>query len=280
MKRTLLSATVIAVALAAGSAFAADLPSRKAAPVYVAPPPPPPMWTGFYVGLNIGGGFSANGGNNSYLPYSDPRFAAGAPLVGGPNLFFLPGGGTTGNNTGGVVGGGQIGYNYQFGNSIVIGAEADFQGTSITGGNQGNTAGAYPSPFLPAGGFLTPLATGNGGNVGLPWFGTVRGRAGYLVTPTLLLYGTGGFAYGGVQAFQQSNTSTGWTAGGGVEWMFLPHWTAKLEYLYVDLDSSGINGAITGWQLGNNHHPQLNVVRTGVNYLFNFGAPAPVLAKY
>jgi outer membrane immunogenic protein len=281
MKNKLLSATAIALALATGSALAADLPSRKEAPVYVAPAPVA-TWTGFYAGLNLGGGWSSQGGNNSYLPYADSTFGLGSTPVAGlaPNLFFLPGGGTTGNNTGGVVGGGQIGYNYQM-NQFVLGVETDFQGTSITGGNQGNYAGLYASPYpTSATGVLSPLVTGNGGNLGLPWFGTVRGRAGYLVTPTLLLYGTGGFAYGGVEAFQRSNTSTGWTAGGGVEWMFMPHWTAKLEYLYVDLDSSGINGAFTGWQLGNNHHPQLNVVRLGVNYLFNFGAPAPVLAKY
>ena len=156
-----------------------------------------------------------------------------------------------------------------------LGAETDFQGTSITGGNQGNFAGLYNSPYPgSATGLLTPLVTGNGGNLGLPWFGTVRGRAGYLVTPTLLLYGTAGFAYGDVTAFQRSNTSTGWTAGGGAEWMFAPHWSAKIEYLYVDLASSGINGAYTGWDLGNNHHPQINVVRAGVNYHFDWGTIA------
>jgi outer membrane immunogenic protein len=281
--KNLLASTAIALALAAGSAFAADLPSRKEAPVYVPPPPPPPLWTGFYVGLNIGGGWASGGGNNSFLPYADSTYPiASTPFPGlSPNLFFLPGGGTTGNNTGGVVGGGQIGYNYQFGNSFVIGAEADFQGTSLTGGNQGNFAGLYNSPYPVSNtGLLSPLVTGNGGNLGLPWFGTVRGRAGYLVTPTLLLYGTAGFAYGDVTAFQRSNTSTGWTAGGGAEWLFSPHWSAKIEYLYVDLASSGINGAFTGWELGNNHHPQINVVRAGVNYHFNWGAPVPVVAKY
>ena len=72
--KNLLASTAIALALAAGSAFAADLPSRKEAPVYVPPPPPPPMWTGFYVGLNIGGGWSANSNNNSYLPYADTTY--------------------------------------------------------------------------------------------------------------------------------------------------------------------------------------------------------------
>ena len=279
--KNLLASTAIALALAAGSAFAADLPSRKEAPVYVPPPPPPPMWTGFYGGLNIGGGWSANSNNNSYLPYADTTYGIGStPFPGAsPNLFFLPGGGQTNSNTGGVVGGGQVGYNYQI-NQFVIGAETDFQGTSITGGNQGNYAGLYTSPYPGSTtGLLTPLVTGNGGNLGLPWFGTVRGRAGYLVTPTLLLYGTAGFAYGDVTVFQRSNTSTGWTAGGGAEWLFAPHWSVKAEYLYVDLDSNGTTGTF-GWTYGQHFHPQLNVVRLGVNYHFNFAAPAPVVAKY
>ncbi len=201
--KNLLASTAIALALAAGSAFAADLPSRKEAPVYVPPPPPPPMWTGFYVGLNIGGGWSANSNNNSYLPYADTTFQhrrhrrSPAPAR---TCSSCPAAAQTNSNTGGVVGGGQVGYNYQI-NQFVIGAEADIQGTSISGGNQGNYAGLYTSPYpRSATGLLTPLATGNGGNLSLPWFGTVRGRVGYLVTPTLLLYGTAGFAYGGVDA--------------------------------------------------------------------------------
>ena len=75
-------------------------------------------------------------------------------------------------------------------------------------------------------------------NANLSWFGTVRGRVGYLITPTLLIYGTGGFAYGQVDAWGLASTNTGWTAGGGVEWMFAPHWSAKVEYLYVDLSGS------------------------------------------
>jgi outer membrane immunogenic protein len=278
-----ISALAFGAALLAGAAQAADLPSRKEAPVFVPPPPPPPLWTGFYGGLNLGGGWSAasNNGDNSYLPYADPRYPIAAVNngLGTPNLFFLPGGGTVGNNTGGVVGGGQVGYNYQFGSSFLVGVETDFQGTSITGGNQGNYAGLYPSPFAPAGGFLAPLATGNGGNLGLPWFGTVRGRVGWLVTPTLLLYGTGGFAYGEVTAFNLSNTRTGWTAGGGGEWLFNPNWSAKIEYLFTDLSSGGVTGG-WGWDYGYHNHPQFNVVRAGLNYHFNWGPPAPVLAKY
>ena len=119
--KNLLASTAIALALAAGSAMAADLPSRKEAPVYVPPPPPPPMWTGFYVGLNIGGGWDANSGKSGASAYYDPTYPIGAipNTAVGPNLFFLPGSGNTlGNNTGGVVGGGQIGYDFQFGNSV------------------------------------------------------------------------------------------------------------------------------------------------------------------
>ena len=90
----------------------------------------------------------------------------------------------------------------------------------------------------------------------IDYLGTVRGRLGFLVTPTLLVYGTAGLAYAsanlsatyttydlanfygpGLANPQNSDTRVGWTAGGGVEWMFLPNWSAKLEYLYYDLGS-------------------------------------------
>ena len=116
MKKILLSA--VSLAVLSGSAFAADLPSRKAP---VAPPPPAPLWTGFYAGLNLGGGWSAGNGN------------ADIYNLGGSN------GGITNNIGGGVIGGVQIGYNYQLNNlaggalsAVVIGAEADFQGTSMS----------------------------------------------------------------------------------------------------------------------------------------------------
>jgi outer membrane immunogenic protein len=281
VKKILFAVSAVALALSAGSAMAADLPSRKEAPVYVPPPPPPPLWTGVYVGLNIGGGWDANGGHSGVSAYYDPRYSIGAnpfPAVG-PNLFFLPNGNTLGSQ-GGVVGGVQAGYNFQFG-QFVIGAETDFQGTSLSGGGNNTPLTLFPTPFANPGGnnFLSPVGALTGANISLPWFGTVRGRAGYLITPTLLLYGTAGFAYGDVQAWSFSNTRTGWTAGGGVEWLFAPHWSAKAEYLYVDLDSNGRTGTF-GWTWGNHFHPQLNVVRVGVNYHFNFAAPAPVVAKY
>jgi len=283
MKKILLSATALSLALTA-SAFAADLPSRKAPPVYV-PPPPPLVWTGFYGGLNLGGGWDASNNNNEVSAYYDPSYAFGAsglaPQPGTPNLFFLPNGNQTGT-AGGVVGGAQVGYNFQFNPSIVVGVEADFQGSSISGNGPGNY-GFYPSPFVqPNGTFngaLAPVAAINTSNLSLDWFGTVRGRAGWLFTPSLLVYGTAGFAFGGIQAWGYNNTPTGWTAGGGLEWMFAPRWSAKVEYLYIDLSSGGLTG-VNGWNYGYNFHPQINVVRAGVNYHFNWAEPAPVLAKY
>jgi outer membrane immunogenic protein len=276
MKR-LTAISTIALALGMGSALAADLPSRKAPPVYV-PPPPPLVWTGFYSGLNIGGGWNSNNPNNEVSAYWDPNLAFGSsPPPGGlTNLFFLPNGNQTGS-AGGVIGGAQVGYNYQFNPSIVIGVEADFQGSSISGNAPGNYA-FYPSPFV-GGSSLVPVAAINAGNLGLNWIGTVRGRAGWLFTPSLLVYGTAGFAYAGVSDWGLHDTRTGWTAGGGLEWMFAPRWSAKIEYLFVDLSNNNNNWG-GGWNWGWNFHPQVNIVRAGVNYHFNWAAPAPVLAKY
>jgi outer membrane immunogenic protein len=270
------SLAAVTAMLFAGAASAADLPSRKSAPVYV-PAPPLISWTGFYGGLNIGGGW-VDGGNTANLAYADPAFPVLAAPAGftTPNLFLLPGA-TTGTSAG-VVGGGQIGFNYQFGTSFLIGVEADMQGTSMSAGSGSNLT-AFPSPYA-ATNLLLPLAGSAGGNLGLPWFGTVRGRIGYLVTPSLLVYGTGGFAYGGAEAFGYSATLTGWTAGGGVEWMFMPNWSAKLEYLHAEFGSGDFNNGSWGWGAGLQGNLQLNLVRAGINYHFNWGAPAAILAKY
>jgi outer membrane immunogenic protein len=244
------------------------------------------MWTGFYAGLNIGGGWSANSVNpNGWAPYLSP--ATGI-------ITFAPGNFSGGSNAGGVVGGGQIGYNYQFGPSFLVGVETDFQGTSMSSGGNNNYI-LYPDPFV-AGAFLTPLTPGGNAGVSLNWFGTVRGRVGYLFTPTLLVYGTGGFAYGGGSSNRDfwfgdvSGTRTGWTAGGGVEWMFWPNWSAKVEYLYYDLGSVTMNsvsiepGALIipawGYVVQTQKRFDGNMVRAGLNYHFNWGAPAPVVAKY
>jgi outer membrane immunogenic protein len=233
MKNTI-SAVALLAALVSGSAFAADLPSRKGPPPVYVPPPPVFTWTGLYAGLNLGGVFADNNNDNN-------------------NFFFFN---NNSGNRSGVVGGGQIGYNFALTPLFVAGIETDFQGTSARD---------------------------------LQWFGTVRGRLGITpFDPHLLVYGTGGFAYGEVRSPFTGFTDvrTGWTAGGGVEWAFLPNWSAKVEYLYTDLSSNNDNNTfffnpVTGALFTPiNRHRKFHTVRAGVNYHFNFWQPAPVLAKY
>jgi outer membrane immunogenic protein len=291
-----------ALALTAGAALAADLPSRKAAPVLPPPPPPAPLWTGFYVGLNAGGGFANSNQINT----------AGAPLITGAGysgavanaLAFSASNSVSGGTNGGFVGGGQVGYNFQFSNHFVAGVEADIQG--VAGSSSNTTRSGVVS--LGAWGFpAESYSSVSSARQGVDYFGTVRGRLGWLATPTLLIYGTGGLAYGGVNvttgfAAQEtllpavaastsfSDTRIGWTAGGGVEWMFWPNWSAKVEYLYYDLGSVTTTGVVTQPTAGGatlaaaaTHTTARfngNLIRAGLNYHFNSGAPAPVVAKY
>jgi len=250
---------------------AADLPHLKDAPVIV--PPPGSPWRGFYAGVNAGGVFDAKSGQAPTAIFWDPSLPFGSGVT--PNLAYVPGGANSGS--GGALGGGQVGYNYQFGASVVIGAEADIAVTSVSGGAKQN-ATLYGSP-LSAGGALVPAAPLNTAQASLPYVGTLRGRAGYLVTPTLLVHTTAGFAYDGVDAWGVANTRAGWTVGGGAEWMFAQNWSAKLEYLYADISGGGISG---GWS-GNtdaSFHPQINILRGGLNYHFNSFAPEAIAAKY
>jgi outer membrane immunogenic protein len=272
------SALTVAAALVAGSATAADLPSRKEAPVFV--PPPVFSWTGPYLGLNLGGSWLTRN-NNDWNNWG--------------------GGGWGWNNNsgsnGGVSGGLQLGYNYQLSPMFVVGLETDFQGTSIGGSNNNNN---------------NWWGAGNGwGNLlndreRVPWFGTVRGRLGVaLLDSRLLIYGTGGFGYGEVNRNNllswwgnnnNGNIRTGWTAGGGVEWAFLPNWSAKIEYLYTELSDNNNNNnnwwiatlpafqtpgvvGVGAWNW-TRHRTQINTVRAGVNYHFNLFTPAPVIARY
>jgi outer membrane immunogenic protein len=303
MNKLILSASVAVLALSAASAFAADLPSRKEAPVYV--PPPAPMWTGFYLGLNAGGVFGGN--NDTSIGTGAGAINTGVLSATGVNHAldyavasnaYLPG-----NNFGGFIGGGQIGYNYQWGN-FVIGLETDIQG--VAGTSTTMTANGLASI-----GGESPVAAGMQASRSLDYLGTVRGRIGYLVTPTLLVYGTGGFAYGGATSYASiiaaetvpsgllptgaagtfSDILTGWTGGGGVEWMFQPNWSAKLEYLYYDLGTASYQlspmiGTLAPATNAFVHASAVsaryngNIVRVGVTYHFNWGAAAPVLAKY
>jgi outer membrane immunogenic protein len=304
MKRVILFAAVLAASI--GSALAADLPSMKAPPpVFV---PPPPLWTGGYIGLNAGGTWT---GDSSVTTFGTPGYSN--PLIGGgaigatPLSAALAAGSAISVNNGGFIGGGQAGYNYQFYGSLVVGAEADIQGLA----GQSSVGTALGSSGSIAGFPASAVASSALASRSLDYLGTVRGRLGYLITPTLLIYGTGGFAYGGANAnfsiveaitgpcfcgapafgaASYSTARTGWTAGGGVEWMFLPNWSAKVEYLYYDLGSTTLNSTGTGLNAANTPFWGAsyttatrfngNIVRAGVNWHWEGPAPAPIVAKY
>ncbi len=250
----------LALALAASSAFAADLPSPTRPPEYI---PPPPMWTGFYAGLNAGYGWgTSNQAATEAFPLADN--IANDPFWGTPFGFTAAANsGTASVNQSGFIGGGQLGYNYQWSSNIVVGLEADMQGSSIRG--TGSYAGGV-AQFGPDLSGVIDTATGNGTvTAGIDWMGTVRGRLGYLFTPTLLAYATGGLAYGGTHATAThtlgfsdstptiypttdgvghfSDTRVGWTVGGGLEWMFMPNWSMKAEALYYNLGSVSFNSS-------------------------------------
>ena len=288
--------------------MAADLPTTKAPP----PPPPAPMWKGFYIGVNAGGTWS-NGGSTQVTTYPvSSRFTSANPER---DIFWSSLNGPLNvGSTNGFIGGGQIGYNWQPGylnGNLVAGFEADIQGVVPTGNTTRVVNNIWP---ISTGGSVWNSLSGNGN---MNFLGTVRGRIGYLAMPNLLIFGTGGLAYGNVtysvdlaqfgygatgalnqSAFANSNFSNvqvGWTAGGGAEWMFMPNWSAKVEYLYYDLGSADLIlnsyagplaagaavGTSTALWTASSINPRLtgNLVRAGVNYHFN-SAPAPVVAKF
>jgi len=308
MLRRILLASAGAIALSGAALAAEPLPPPP-------PPPPPPMWTGFYLGVNAGATWSSsNSVDTSAIPSSCNPVFPGCDLappfsVTSAALANF----SAGPNNGAFIGGGQIGYNYQFGPSFVASFETDIQG--VAGSTNGAAfSGTLSNPNFPIEHLLETAAVTRR----VDYLGTVRGRLGWLVTPTFLIYGTGGLAYGGVSAstsitqFHENDddgispnpyfssgsfkdTRVGWTAGGGVEWMFLPNWSFKVEYLYYDLGSvsfqlspllsfggpaSDAPGALfTSAFVHSTTRFDGNIVRAGLNYHFNW-APAPVVAKY
>ena len=295
--------TLAALALSAPvSAVAADLP--RAMPVK-APVMAPVVynWTGFYVGGNAGYSFGRNpyevAGTSTVRTREFRAFGLPAETlltdvtVAGPAFI---GAGTA--NINGAVAGGQIGYNWQSA-QWVFGLETDLQWT----GQRGSTSFCLTAA-CPLGSFVVNA------DYKLQWFGTARARAGWLVDPRVLLYVTGGAAYGQVKAdyaagilglpllaSSVSTTRLGWTVGGGIEGMLSPNWTVKAEYLYVDLGTtaSGALGGATTTILANvpgqgfttvidttfagtaRARVRDNIVRIGINYHF---LPEAVVARY
>jgi outer membrane immunogenic protein len=269
MKKLFLSATAIATVMSATSiatvmSAAADLPSIKSAPAT-----PAPMWTGFYAGLNSGYGWGLTPGSYTQAPlFYD---AASIKITGTPSGLGAANSGTAIINQSGFLGGGQIGYNYQIKEKFLLGIETDMQGAEISGQGYYSGAGVLADKF-PNGTQDNFSTTGYGQTqASINWLGTLRGRAGYLVTPKLLTYITGGLSYGGVStrnyfgsqtneytvrpnswllqkqqllagSGRASTTLMGWNIGGGAEWMFSPNWSLKSELLYYNLGSLTFSG--------------------------------------
>ena len=311
-----IKATISLLLLSSVSAIAADLPSIKSAPVAA----PAPIWTGFYAGLNAGGTWVNNNDLNTstqlLIPNPDTASLFTAKVLSGPRDL---------SNSLGFIGGGQIGYNWQVpvsGFQILTGIEADIQGVAGANGNSNfwsyNANAHYGTANFPN---FENNGYSNTTNIqsksSLNWLGTVRGRLGFLLTSSLVVYGTGGLAYGGydltIKNFINSEdieldtdyhflvsgrsgnpkTMLGWTAGGGAEWMFMPNFSFKAEYLFYDLGNTGnmlfndaygygtAAGIFSRISVTNfSQRVNGNIVRAGMNYHFNFANALPVVAKY
>jgi outer membrane immunogenic protein len=245
MTKNVVLGAIAALVLGTAAAVAADLPMKTKAP----PPIAIYDWTGFYIGVSGGGSL----GQSTHIDQ-----ATGL-------------GDTIGYNVKGGLVGGTVGYNWQV-SSVVFGFEGDASwvgeyGSNIDDGLAGNPA-------------FTSFTKET-------WLGTARGRLGYAVN-NLLFYGTGGYAVAGVTAGvkdsatavlydSSSSTRNGWTAGGGLEWGFLPNWSAKFEWLYMKFESKPLITVNLGPGFNRSSVPlDDNVVRAGINYRFG----GPVVARY
>ncbi len=247
-----LASVVLGATVIAQAAFAADLAPRAftKAPVAAAPGYD---WSGFYAGLNLGYGVASDPINMTFTPISE----------GGEQPTLAPSG---------WLGGGQLGYNFQAA-SWVFGVEGDIQASGL------GQSICYD--------FCNPGFT-FGVTQELPWFATARGRVGYAAGPALI-YATGGVAFTNVKtsltgtstgfsgvsktAASFNDARTGWVAGGGIEAALGGHWTAKVEYLYMDFGT--VTHALSDPFLGPSF-PDVSAIdvrehvfRVGLNYLFN-----------
>jgi outer membrane immunogenic protein len=253
--------SVIGIAAVASLLTTSALAADMAAPVYTKAPVIPVVvydWTGFYIGGNIGYSWDRSSTTQSF--YDGPT---GTTLLSSyPSSFNLDG----------VIGGGQIGYNWQTG-ALVFGIEAD----ASKSGQSGSGAQTVP---------------GWTSSTDINWIGTVTGRVGY-AWDRVMVYGKGGFAWadedhsqslGGVLVSSTNASHTGWTLGLGLEYAITNNWSAKIEYNYIDLGARNVGfanvapapgaRAVDGFDIDQTMH----VVKFGVNYRFDWGAP--IISRY
>lgn len=227
----------------------------KAADLGVAPVPyvaPMFNWTGFYIGPNIGGGWA---GGNITDALSDVSLGIGT--------------------RGAFIGGGQIGYNYQVGPNVVLGVEWLMDGIA----SSNNTSAGVVIPTI---GLVTASARPD-------WVSTLAGRIGF-TGPGFdhwLFYAKGGGGWAQASAtvntplatFGESRTAGGWMAGGGIEWAFALNWTARIDYQFVGLENTTVAPGFLVDRF-TTRNADIQTLTVGVNYLFNWGATAPVVSRY
>lgn len=261
MKNVLLAS--FGLAFVSVAANAADLPSRSRQPVApVVAVQSGFTWTGLYAGLNAGYGWSS-GEKISYIGDAASLAYAGAGVYPW----------SVGGKRSGFVGGAQLGANYQMG-KFVVGAETDLQAVSAI----------KRSSYLLASGTYGSFKDSNS------WLGTTRIRLGFTPADRMLIYGTGGVAYGNVSHMgdiaapslglghwfgHKSETKFGWALGAGIEYAFTNNITGKLEYLYYDLGKSNLTlaavnpaAAALGTAPVMRYENRGNIIRAGVNYKF------------
>jgi outer membrane immunogenic protein len=265
----IVSATVaISAILGLGAASAADMAQR-----YTKAPATASIynWTGFYIGADVGGAWGPDISETT-IDTNGGGFD--------PNTFGR-------GSTSAVIGGLYAGYNWQWNSPLVLGVEADISATSLKNSNSLSPAIAGGAP-IPA---TTMSASEN-----VKWLASARGRIGY-AADKVLLYVTGGAAWtsvdykgslaalgGETAAVSFNRTKTGWVAGGGVEWAFMPNVSLRAEYLYYGFDGAAATGfflpapchGCTGpvnfsWSSGD-----VQSARVGIAYKFG----GPVVAQY
>jgi outer membrane immunogenic protein len=292
MKKFLLAGAAFGALI--GPAMGSDiLPPRDRVPAYA--------WNGWYAGVNAGLAFNSldvgTASSNTFASSALASPAAGPLATAITSLanFDAP------INTIGFMGGGQVGYNWQFpwlATALVAGIEADIQGMSA------KASSSVASNTVPTVGLPNTLNQTASVSTGVDYLGTLRGRLGMLVGflgTTVLYYATGGLAYGGVSASTTvtqtlggtsdlapptwagsgsfSGTRIGWAAGLGAEWMFFPNWSTSLEYLHYDLGSAtyGVSPLVSNTAAAKPYtvntlqsNPPFNgeIIRAGVNYHF------------
>jgi outer membrane immunogenic protein len=260
----LLGATMLAALLGTGgTASAADLYAggSKDVPVYY-----PPLWTGFYLGANMGLYWA----NLDLGRFGFVDGAGNATVLGGNKIDTTNG-----------FGGGQFGYNWQTG-TWVFGIEVDLGAASI------NARPHFLGETLTPAGTMSRIVSLDGNDNNFHFTGDVTGRIGYTWGGTMI-YAKGGFAFlqtnlalrettmdgtGLVTVFNGNNNGdnylTGWTVGGGLEWKVSPSWSIKAEYLHFDFTDFNTNCCGDGLNNWNNKHDlTADTVKIGFNYFWN-----------